>query len=625
MKRTLLYILTALCLLNASAQTLDTLRLSTIAVVPTQFKNVEEFGSVIVQEPFLTVAELLTNCSSVQVNNQGGKGATSSVSIRGYSSNKTNVKWNGLSINNLTLGMTDFGGIQSGVVDNISVYKGNSVSDLNDVSIGGVIAMDNELNWKDTFHFQIGSEIGSFGYLGNQFKTGGLIKGFTFQVKSSFLSAVNDFKYKNHKRIGTPNEVQENAAYYNGNLIFSTGWRNKKIKLENHTWFSTKKVESPKIFADSKPSVAFYRDSSIRSVFNFYIPIKKVRIKGFYGINHERFLYNDSLFAINTFYVLNNNHFNVSAKHNLKDWYFEYLSEIQFQNAHNNQFEDLKRRVVSLTKSRIEKRLFKERLKISGTGVLNKIWRPNTVFPGGVIAYHFSVRQFVFKGSGGSHFRVGNFDDLFWPKGGDENLKPEKGWNIEQSVGYSVMIKKLKFTLFGEVYNSIVNDWIQWRDAGEYWAVENLKKVNAQGGEASLEVNFSLNEVKLNFMSHYSLTKVTTLESELPNDPSIGNQLTYVPMNKSKNRISLVYKGFTGNYVFNYYSLRHTTTDNVERKALASYYLQDLHLMKKWNVKPFSIYSKFSILNLSNQFYEGVSNRPMPGRSYYFTLLLNFS
>ena len=139
------------------------------------------------------------------------------------------------------------------------------------------------------------------------------------------------------------------------------------------------------------------------------------------------------------------------------------------------------------------------------------------------------------------------------------------------------------------------------------------------------EVNFSSNEVELNFMSHYSLTKVTTLESELPNDPSIENQLTYVPMNKSKNRISLVYKGFTGNYVFNYYSLRHTTTDNVERKALASYYLQDLHLMKKWNVKPFSIYSKFSILNLSNQFYEGVSNRPMPGRSYYFTLLLNFS
>ena len=625
MKRTLFYILSAFSLFDASAQSLDTLRLSTIAILPTQFKNVEQFDSVITQDPFLTVGELLTNSSSVQVNNQGGKGATSSVSIRGYSSNKTNVKWNGLAINNLTLGMTDFGGIQSGIADKISVYKGNSVSDLNDVSIGGVIAMDNELNWKDTLHFQIGSEIGSFGYLGNQLRIGGLIKDFTFQVKGSYLSAVNDFKYQNHKRIGFPNEVQENAAYYNGNLVFSTGWRNKKIKFENHTWLSSKRVESPKIFADSKPSVAFYRDSSIRSVFNFYTHIKKVRIKGFYGINHERFLYNDSSFAINTFYVLNNNHFNVSAKHNLKDWYFEYLSEVQFQNAHNNQFEGVKRRVVSLTKSRIEKRLFKERLRISGTGVLNKIWQPNTIFPSGVLAYHFSTKQFVFKGSGGSHFRVGNFDDLFWPEGGNVNLKPEKGWNIEQSVSYSVMIKKIEFKLFGEVYNSIVNDWIQWRDAGDYWAVENLKKVNAKGGEASLEVNIPLKKVKLNIMSHNSLTKVTTLESELSNDASIGNQLTYVPMHKSKNRMGLAYKGFTGNYVFNYYGLRYTTTDNVERKALAAYYLQDLHLKKKWKVKSFSIYSKFSILNLSNQFYEGVSNRPMPGRAYYFTILLNFN
>ena len=125
--------------------------------------------------------------------------------------------------------------------------------------------------------------------------------------------------------------------------------------------------------------------------------------------------------------------------------------------------------------------------------------------------------------------------------------------------------------------------------------------------------------------SQYALTKAITLESDLERDPSIGNQIIYVPLHQNKNQLSFDFKGFKGVYALNYFGLRHTTGDNVLKKALDSYWIQDLHVNKRWDFKLISIYAKFSILNLSNQFYEGVSNRPMPGRAYYFTLFLNYN
>jgi hypothetical protein len=625
LKRTLFYILSAFSLFDASAQSLDTLKMSVISIPQTSYKNVEQYDSMIVQDPFLSIAELLTNSSSVQVNNQGGKGAISSVSIRGYSSSQTSVKWNGLSINSLTLGMYDFGGVQSGIVDQVRIYKGNSVSDLNDVSVGGVIVLENKINWKDTFHVQLGSEVGSFGYVGNQFKIGGVKKRFYFELKTSLLKAENEFTYENHKKIGLPKEVQKNATFKNTNIVFSSGWRNKKLKIENHTWVSSKRIEVPKIYTDSKTSVAFSQDSTIRSVFNFYSFIKGLKIKGFYGINHERFLYNDSAFGINTHYVLNNNHFNLVAKHNYKQWDFEYLNELQVQFANNNQFEGVKNRLINLTKSKIERSLFNSKLTLSGTGAINKIWSPNKLVPSGVLGYYFNWHNLLLKGSGGTHFRVGSFNDLFWPTGGNINLEPEKGWNFEQSFEYSRTIKKMKLTVFGEAYHSIINDWIQWRPNGSFSSADNLKKVNAKGGEAILKFMIPFKNGKLKMSSQYALTKAITLESDLERDPSIGNQIIYVPLHQNKNQLSFDFKGFKGVYALNYFGLRHTTGDNVLKKALDSYWIQDLHVNKKWDFKLISIYAKFSILNLSNQFYEGVSNRPMPGRAYYFTLFLNYN
>ena len=51
----------------------------------------------------------------------------------------------------------------------------------------------------------------------------------------------------------------------------------------------------------------------------------------------------------------------------------------------------------------------------------------------------------------------------------------------------------------------------------------------------------------------------------------------------------------------------------------------DLEIFKKIDFKRKSMFTKASILNLFNNSYEGLGNRPMPGRAFYLTFVFKFT
>ena len=87
---------------NAFSSVVDTIPLDSVSLNPPSFKEVNNMDSLVSTNPFTSISELLTSESIVQVNNEGGKGTTKSLSIRGLTSNHTNVRWNGLNINRMT-------------------------------------------------------------------------------------------------------------------------------------------------------------------------------------------------------------------------------------------------------------------------------------------------------------------------------------------------------------------------------------------------------------------------------------------------------------------------------------------------------------------------------------------
>ena len=613
---------------NAFSSVVDTIPLDSVSLNPPSFKEVNNMDSLVSTNPFTSISELLTSESIVQVNNEGGKGTTKSLSIRGLTSNHTNVRWNGLNINSLALGMYNFGGIPAGISNQLQLIKGNAISDINDVAIGGVVILSNKLNWEKPLTFSLGGEVGSFGFNAHKFTVSKSTNQWSFDVNWTFQKALNNFSYINHKKIGTPRETQDNADFLNKNIVFSTGWRSKSknIVITNHTWVGERRIETPKTYTDGLPSTAHSIDSTIKSITNLKTMLGKVYIKASAGINHERYLYQDITNGISTYYVLNNTHLNLTAKYQYNDWNFRFLNEFQFQEALNNQYDNRKKRDLMLNKLNASREFKESQIKLFSTIAYNKVFASNLSIPVVSLGYIKKIKKVEIKGGVGNHFRIASFNDSFWPQGGNENLEPELGWNAEQSIKMKLKFKNMDWLFFTEAYYSIIDNWIQWKPNGSFWSAQNVKQVNARGAEFKSILNYTAGKLKLGVQNQYAYTQTITLHSNSSNDLlSIGKQVIYVPLHKSLNKLFVGFKGFKFSYAVNYFGLRHTTSDNMYSKALAPYLLHDLEILKKIDFKRKSMFTKASILNLFNNSYEGLGNRPMPGRAFYLTFVFKFT
>lgn len=602
----------------------DTINVSSVILSSSSYKSNERLDSVVSEHPFYSLSELLENESFVQENHAGGKGALTTISVRGLTSNHTNVLWNGLNINSLTLGSVNLGGVPVSVSDNVTLIKGNAISTINQVSIGGAVLMESKLNWNKPLDVTIGSQIGSFGCFGSNTSFGFSKKQWITKIGYTYAQSENDYTFENFKKIGKPLERQSNASYYTRNILVSNGWRNKKrtLVISNHIWFGERFSEIPKTYSGNTPSQAFTQDTAIRSVTSVKTAIKKVVLNIVHGLNHQRYLYKDEPYGINTFYVLSTNQFSGQAKYSFYRWKFSILNESRFQVADNNQYGNREERIMNFAKINVSKSLANNKANVFGTGVYTSILN-NESFPNGNIGYTYQHKNQLFNGGGGTHYRVPSFNDLFWPSGGNTQIKSEKGWNIEQSWECIKTIKKMSLKTGVEAYYSIVNNWIQWTaESGGLWSVKNLKRVRASGISSKAIFSLKSKDVTLHLFNRMDYSRTIVVESDLMNDPGIGMQALYTPLIRFKNKLSLVYKRLVLSLDQNYFGRRFKTLDNIKSQSIAPYLLHNIEVKRSFQFKTYNFISSLSILNLNNHSYEGVNNRPMPGRSVYAALIL---
>lgn len=607
------------------AGVVDTVKLNGVNYFVPSYKTVDTYDSIVINDPFSSLAELLTDQSVVQINNEGGKGSLKTISIRGLSSSHTNVTWNGLNLNSLTLGLQNLGGIPSGVSNEVSLVQGNGASSINSVSIGGTLVLNDQLSWNKKLSARAGAEMGSFGFFANHSEIAFSKNKFTGQIKFLRQGAKNNYEYINYKKIGQPTEIQEHAENLNNNMLITLGYRfpKRNFLIVNHSWLGTNYAEIPKAYNTNSASTALTNDSVLRSVLILKGAIKKVRLSFSSGINHQRYLYEDVTNGISTNYQLTNTQNSLQANYKYKKIKFQSFLELQNQVAVNNQYDKTEKRNIGMVKIHIEKPWFKKKLTTFGTAVLN-IVPGDSVVPVGLLGYNLKLKEFDFKAGFGNHFRLPSFNDMFWPNGGNEDLKPELGWSAEQAVSYTKSIKSFKFKIGGEAYYSIVSNWIQWKIESSSSHVENVRKVNAYGSNSFFTASLE-KAVNVSLTSRYSYTKTVTLESEISNDPWLGKQNIYVPIHKNINQLKLSWKGFSSVLEGNYFGRRYLSADNEISQSIDPYFIYNFRLNKTWKRGITKLQSRFSVLNITNLSYQGVSNRPMPGRAYYLTFILNFN
>ena len=213
-----------------------------------------------------------------------------------------------------------------------------------------------------------------------------------------------------------------------------------------------------------------------------------------------------------------------------------------------------------------------------------------------------------------SNYNLPGFNDLYWPSGGNIDLKTEKAFKSELKYQYKHKVINANVS----VYMNQVNNWIQWVPlTNDFWTPINQKKVFSRGVELSLEKSINFLKFHLFIHTDYAFNRTTALEHYF--DKSlIGKQLIYVPIHKASIRTELAKNNFRLGLEYQFTGNRYDSPDETGR-------LMPVHIL---NSHFTYLYKKHSLRldfnNILQQDYNWVRFYPMPSMNADLTYLYQF-
>lgn len=224
-------------------------------------------------------------------------------------------------------------------------------------------------------------------------------------------------------------------------------------------------------------------------------------------------------------------------------------------------------------------------------------------------------------------FRMPTFNDLYYTQIGDANLKPETTNQVNLGAQYQIAIKNryLKsVSLKLETYYMNVQDKIIAAPTGSMfrWMMTNLGQTEGYGLETGFGTNLTLGTLNVNTQINYEFSQAknyTTINGIKLS--AYGDQIPYAPWHSGSAIVGLNYRDWGLNYSFIYVGKRYDAAmNNIARNAVEPWYTHDLSLQKDFQIDRYHLRISAEANNLMDQQYEVVTNYPMPGRNFRFTL-----
>src|SRR5690554_154738 len=247
-----------------NAQSLDSIQ--KLEPVTLWGENVKEYSSGYTQKVLSdsllqrsngTFTSLLENNSLIYFR-ENGLGMVSSPSFRGTNASQTAVLWNGIPINSMFTGQTDFNTILTGSIDELTIRSGSGSVPFGSGAIGGSILLDNLPKFNQENRHQVKLGYGSFDTYNGQIRSLISSKNAYLDVSLEGMQSENDYDY--------PKSSKKNvdAAFYHYSLNLSAGWRKNNHRLYFHSnWYEGKRDFSGTLHAPARDG---YRDYNTRNL-----------------------------------------------------------------------------------------------------------------------------------------------------------------------------------------------------------------------------------------------------------------------------------------------------------------------------------------------------------------------
>ena len=543
-----------------------------------------------------------------------GSGGTSTASFRGTSSSNTAVIWNGININSVNNGQTDFNSLTVSLFDAIDVRSGGGSIEYGSGAVGGTIHLNDQLLYKSkkVIENQFVGSIGSFSTYNSLYKFKISTEKLALKLGMSYNESENDYKL-----LGTGFK-NFNGAYNNFNVSVGLAYKfNSKAQLK---FYSTSYVSS-RLFSGEIPNPTGanekYKDFNNRNLLVYNYQKNQ--------FNHElklAFLTQEYQY----FDDKNSDTFNFGkSKRYLINYDVAYkISSINAKLTSYSEYES----VFGKTDQIIEKnrRQFSQSF-IYNHNILNTVFFdlkvrkdfnsdysvPNS-YSIGVKAK--TLKNTSIRANASKNYRVPTYNDLYWPGQGNENLIPETAVQGEFAVTY----KKKKFSADLGVFYISAKDKIVWTPNGDatkpgIWTPINLSNAVNKGIEFSVSYAKNYNNHFVDFKANYSYIEAK--------DKDTQRFLIFVPKHLFNGSFGYSHKRFSFFYQQIFTGEIFTTESNSNDYMLPSFFVGnlggDFRITK--NIKK-EITIGFKINNVLNENYVTQPSRPMPNRN--FNLNINY-
>lgn len=630
---TFLFIMVLCCAAHAQ----DSLMQRNIAEVPvyarswrsfTEGSHLDKIDSLeIKQFSGASLATLLQQRSDLYIKSYGN-GMSATPSFRGTGAEHTAVVWNGFNLNQPVLGLSDLSLISITPATEVQILHGSGSSLFGSGAIGGSILIDTKPDWKPQFDLTYQQGFASFQGRSSQFSgcwSSNKMYSNTYFQQSN---AENNFEYYNIFRFGKPLEKQQNAAIAQQDFKQDLAWKfNKQSELSANFWY-TKTNREVQLPIGTANNHAKQNDENLRLALAWK---KKYRwgqtiIKQ--GLIKDYLWYKNDAIVPSAFDVLT---YTSGLDHEFPVFSFFRVNvgvEWQYIDAKNTGYlhpiSEHRTSFFILTHLRPVKKLdVSFNLRESIITAYNPPLTPSLGFDYEVI--RFKKTELHLKAQGSKSYRVPTLNERYWSQGGNPNILPESGKNIEAAL--AINTQHISWTMESEVrlYSMLVDNWIRWTPipAKSYWSPQNILQVQSQGVEFSTKSIYRYQDLKLLAGLSYAYINAINLKTDSYNIKSLHKPLIYVPANHWTSMLTAEWRSWILYANLGFTDVRYTLSDN--SSYLDPYYLMNTSVGKKFRFKQLSLEILFKVNNATNTVYQTIENRAMPFRNYALNIKINFN
>lgn len=610
---------------STDTKTLDSIQnLNTVEVVAKKFHKEAVLGQKTIEISDVEIVRNSTNFTDLLRYNSPiafkdyGNGGTSSARFRGTSASNTVVLWNGININSVGSGQTDFNSLSANTSDQIIIKSGGGSVLYGSGAIGGTVHLKDVLSFDEHQDYQFFSSYGSYNTTSNFFKSNYGTGKWAIKVSGTYNKSDNDYEYIDDRYTDEDGNSlkNENGEYVNYGLDFSLGY---KISNTNKLYFYSTGYYGDRLFSDGLPNPS--AGSERNEDFNQRNLLKwSYKFSGFTQLLNAAYItqeyryYSDKDAESFSFGRSKKVLLDYSLGYRLSNvWSLKYLMLYENTNGDTNDIISKVREAYSFGGVVT----FKPNSKLISTLGFRKEYNSDFDVPLSVsLSGEQKLRGFIWlKANLSANYRVPTYNEMYWPIVGNKSLIPEHSKQGELGVEF----EKYGFKFNSTVFYIDIKDKIIWKPAGNsnLWTPINLDAAINKGAEVFMSYSKKMGKHSFHFSGNYTYTIAT--------DSETGKDLPYAPKHLLNYNLEYGY-GRVKVYLQDLYQSAVYTN----RLALDFYSLDALNVINigtdvtLYNKNKNSLVLGGKVSNLTNELYYFTNLRPMPGRNYSININYKF-